>query len=349
MRKRTRKQDGSLYGFLFCLASSAFYTLSLLLLRLMTNYQQVSLDWTLCLKESVTVLVVGTFILVSSLRGRYRRPTLRTIGVLILAGLFCELIGARSHLKSYALIGIVLAAPLMQSFQLIGTAGIGALFLREKVTWLKAFSILLLIVAVALLSLSPMLMGSFGFFIPSDTSVVPPMNGPPLYGELMFLWGIFATLLAGLGYSLHLTLIRSVLRHNRPESGVSSDAEKPVETPSDRRTPISAVMFLVTLTGMIVFGSCLMLERGFDGFWRDIPSECWGIVLLSGVLNLCGYYFQNRGIELVSAATGALVAVSQICLLTVFGILFFHEPSNALIWLGLAMTIVGVLLGGLSK
>ena len=304
----------------------------------MTNYKEVSADWTLCLKESVTVLCIGIFILFSALRGKYRFPTLRAVGMIILAGLFCELIGARSHLKSYALIGIVLAAPLMQSFQLIGTAGIGAVFLGERVTRLKALSIGLLIFAVALLSFSPVLLP------PSRPDAVTFQI--PKGGTLF--WGTFATFMTGLGYTIHLTILRSVLRHNHPESDVSESASvsggKQV-----RPTPVSSVMFLVTLTGMIVFGVCLWLERGPSGFWRDIPIECWGIVLMSGVLNLCGYYFQNRGVELVSAATGALVAVSQICLLTVFGILFFHESSNALVWLGLMMTVAGVILGGLFK
>lgn len=317
-------------GFIFCLVSSLFYSLSLFLLRLMTNYRGVSSDWTLLIKESVTVFFVGLFILVSILRGRYRFPSLGSITLIVLAGVCCQTFGARAHLAAYAVIGLVLAGPLMQAFQLLTAAALGAVFLRETLNFLKVVTIVLLIGAVTLLSFSPLLSPESAL---GDAALFTIPTGPALFG------GIALTFIAGFGYALQIALVR----------GVMMRSQTPADSPSEiTPMPISLVMFLITGVGVVSFGSFLLADRGPEGF-IDVPTECWVIALSSGLLNMFGFYFQNKGIQRVPVSKVSLIAVSQIFLLTILGISFFGEPANPTVWTGLILTVVGVLLAGINQ
>lgn len=323
----------SAQGFFCCLASSLFYSFSLFLLRLMTNYRSVQPDWTLCVKESVTVFFVGLYILVSVCRGRYRFPPLSSILWILFAGFCCEAIGARAHLTSYAVIGLVLAGPLIQAFQLITAAALGAIFLKETLNAVKVATIVILIGAVTLLSLSPLMTPETASDVESAAAFVVPSGKALIVGVLL-------TLATGWGYATQIAVVRGVMVRGRERVDSAGRSVAPV--------PISLVMLLITGVGMISFGLFLIAERGIEGFYR-VPGECWPIALGAGLLNLVGFYFQNKGIELIPASKVSLICVSQIFLLTVLGITFFGEPANPAVWTGLLLTVLGVLMAGINK
>lgn len=327
----------STQGFFCALVSSLFYAFSLALLRLMTNYRSVSSDWSLFVKESVSVAVVGLYILISTLRGRYRFPAFRWIALVLFAGLCSGAFGARAHLAAYAVIGLILTGPLIQAFQIIMTTAFGTFFLHEALNKLKIATIVILISAVALLGVSPFFSqnispdGESGEFQTAEFSLP---GGSALVG------GLLLTLAAGSGYALQVSLVRGTMLGSRRTDPASGSTPEPM--------PVSLVVFLITGIGMVTFGLFLWFEQGPAAFYQ-VPSECWSIALGSGVMNLAGFYFQNRGIVRIPASKVSMIAVAQIFLLTIFGIVFFGEPANPAVWTGLLLTVVGVIGAGVSK
>ncbi|MBR5626589.1 MAG: hypothetical protein IKW74_03080, partial [Thermoguttaceae bacterium] len=193
-------------GFCSALCSSAFYTVSLFMLRQLTDYQDIcSSDWSLAVKELTTVVCVLPLILIQCIRGKYRFPDWKTLLIVFTAGVMCQVVGARPHLMAYAAIGIALTTPLIQAIQLTGTSVIGAVYLKEKVSKTKAVTILLLIAAICLLSLSG-LGDSVG----------------KIAGQPMRIWfGLLCVISTGIGYSSQLLLMRTVLRKSRENNGAS--------------------------------------------------------------------------------------------------------------------------------
>ena len=98
-------------GTYYTLCSALCYTVSLSVLRIMTNYPEVSSDWSIAVKEAVCCLLVLPFIAVRAFRGQYKFPAFGIFLALVLAGFLCEILGARPHLAAYAFLGLALVAP----------------------------------------------------------------------------------------------------------------------------------------------------------------------------------------------------------------------------------------------
>ncbi len=315
-----RRWSDEAIGFASALISAPCYSASLFCMRGLTEYPDVSSDWSLVVKEITTVICVAPFIAVQWLRGRYRFPTAAVVALLLGAGFMCEFVGARPHFWSYAAIGLALSTPLVQALQLIGTSAIGAFWLKEKVTKTKAAAILALILAVSLLGASQA--GGAG----------------EIAGRQMRIgFGLFCVFCAALGYSTQMTMMRKALR-DRTLDG----------KPDAVRTPTTLAMVSVTGVGAAVFATCLALDRGLGAFVAP-PAACWGLALGAGVANMIGFYFQIEGVRRIYASKSTLVAASQTLVLSVLGIAFFGEPLNAAVVAGLTLVAVGVALAGFSK
>lgn len=308
-------------GFCSSLCSAACYSVSLISLRALTDYPEVDPDWTIAMKELTTVVCVLPFIVVQAIRGRWKFPGFKALGILIAAGIACQVFGARPHLIAYSAIGIALATPLIQAIQLIGTTAFGAIWLREKVSKIKIASIIVSIAAVWLLSASQ-----------ND-------GGGQIAGQSMRIGlGLLCVVCVGLGYSTQLSLMRKVLRL-RDESGAEANAV---------RTPTSLAMVAVTGVGFVVCAAFLTAERGVGAFFEPAPI-CWAFALTSGVANMTGFYFQIESLRRLYASKASLVAASQTLVLSILGIVFFAEPLNAAVVCGLILVALGVALAGFSK
>ena len=144
----------SSFGFLLCLTGELFYFGANYLLRWMSEYREVSPDWTITIKESVTVCAVLPFILVMAMRGKYQFPARKIILMILFTGFICEFISSRAYLWSFALLGVVLAMPLYVTFQIFGSHFFSSVMIGEKITRLKIITTCILIPAVVILSWS---------------------------------------------------------------------------------------------------------------------------------------------------------------------------------------------------
>lgn len=309
-------------GFLYAIISSLCYTISLSSLRGITNYPEVSSDWSIAVKELVTVACITPFILVQWIRGKYKFPNLKTWGLIIFAGVVCQALGARNHLLAYAALGLALATPLIQASQLIMSSLIGAFWLKERVTKSKIVALVLLIVAVWLLS-------------GGNTSLDMNVAGKPV--RLGF--GLLCAILTALGYSMQLSTMRKVLRQPKKDSNGAV---------SDFYAPTTLGMVIVTGVGALVCGGFLTANEGLDA-WVAPPAPCWKFVITAGVANMIGFWFQIEGLRRLFVLKQTMIANAQTITLVLFGFLFFHEPFTWTIGIGAIMVALGVAIAGMDK
>ena len=312
-------------GLIYTIVSTVCYTISLSSLRGITNYPEVSSDWSIAVKELTTVACVTPLIVVQWLRGKFRFPTWRIVGLIILAGVTCQVLGARYHLASYAALGLALATPLIQAAQLLMASVLGVVFLKERVTKTRALALGLLVVAVWLLS-------------GGASSLEREIAGKPIRLGA----GLVFVILTAFGYSSELSIMRGYLR----------GGDAPSSTPDDEKASqfalTSLTMVGITGVGLLICGSILTFERGLDA-WLSPPPICWAFVLTAGVCNMIGFYFQIESLRRLFVLKQTIVANVQTLLLALLGIFVYHEAFTWVVALGFVLVLVAVWLAGSEK
>lgn len=299
-------------GFWYCLGSSLCYTLTFFLVRCLA--ERVNPDWILFVRESVGVLAPLPVILVLAIRRKFPWPPLKVIAALLVAGFFCEFIGARMRIWSYAVLGLVLANPLIQISTILETLLLGAIFLHEKVSLKKTIAFAVLTAAITFIAFS-------------HTGMKPLLKDSFLSASAG--WGIALALLTGLGHTLFYLIMRKISKRD------DADVRPAV--------PLSLSLFLICLVGAITGGGFFFAGEGREAL-SAIPINCWILALASGISVTVAFLFLNMGLRYASAAKVTMIAVSQLVLLTLLGRFVLHEPTNIVVWLGLGLACVGIML-----
>ena len=295
-------------GILLCLAGTCLYSFSNVCLR------QLGIDtdqrWTIFMKECVTVGCLTPLIFYWAVRRQYQWPALKWVACITIGGLICESIGARLHLHAFAVIGLLVSVPLVQAATMIFSAGVGRGFLGERISGRCLIAMLIMLAAMSLLVFGP-------------SKPVTEHTTPSHDSTTLLLAGL-GTVLAGLAYSVHVVCIR-MARQNR---GMQ----------------ITFIAVQVTGIGAMIFGFEFLRDNGWQisAFWEDVPANTWWLILASGLLNLAGFLFQIAGLRYTMVARAQMIAVAQIVIGTLFGVFFFHELTNAMIWLGVILTVAGI-------
>ena len=327
------------------LVSMLLYTVANASLRHLGDLQ-APIDWCLAVKETIAVVLLAPWVLYRLVHRRYRFQSKQLFLILVVASLICQVIGAQNHLLAYALVGLVIAVPTLQAAQLIATALIGKYGLNDPISRSQWGAMALLFAAVLLLSLGKS----------TDSATTAAENS----STIRTLQGVGSAVLAALAYAFYANALRYLLRKHRTltqnpwESinirkwiGHDLAAQKPKERQYSP-FPITLVMIVVTGVGMVYFGSVILATRGVSGF-ANVPKECWFWIGLAGITNLTGFFFQVQALLLASATKMSLIAAFQIVIFAFLGILFFGEPMNILIAVGVVLAIVGVFFSSKSE
>ena len=326
-------------GTVLILLATSFYSVSNVVLRMLTD-KGVDIDWFLCSKETIGVVCLTPWILFRFFQGRYRLVSKRLLVYIIVASVFCQFIGARLHMVAFSVLGLVIAVPIVQASTMLGTAYLGQYVLGDPLSRRRKIAMSILITAVVLLSLG-------------KEWAVTQSEGPQVSSGY-FLLIAAGTIVAGAAYSIYIIILRyagrrfwgaedSVWASFRFSQWVGYDFS---DHPPQRHyspVPVTLTMLIVLCVGIITFGSCLFLRRGLDGF-TNVPPIAWKLIPITGLCNMVGFFFQVQGLRLTSAVQASLIAVSQILVLSLIGMILFGEPTTPLVWIGLSLTACGVVL-----
>ena len=322
------------------LVSMLLYTVSNASLRHLGDLQ-APIEWSLAVKETVAVVLLAPWVLFRLVRRRYRFQSTRLFLILIVASLICQVIGSQHQLLAYALVGLVIAVPTLQACQLTATALIGKYALKDSISRSQWGAMALLLVAVLLLSLGKSTDPAPGLIESSST--------------IRTFQGIGAAALAAFAYAVYFNAIRYLMRRHRCHSLGAWESinirnwtghELTSRKSQERQYspfPVTLLMIVVTGVGVLYYGPVVFIRQGFEGF-TNVPKECWFWILLSGITNLVGFFFQVQALLLASATKMSLIAAFQIVIFAFLGILFFGESMNPLIAIGVILAIVGVFL-----
>lgn len=345
---------GSIWpGLLCCLISMILYGCTNVTLRFL-NDRADSVFWIMFNKELVSVGLLAPWVLFRFFQGRYHFVSKRLVLYLVISGLICQIFGTQGQLLGYAIIGLVVATPLIQSSQLIAAAGIGKTFLHESVTLRKWMAIAVLMVSVIFLCSSWHILDLLGFSVPDgifEKSTSPAGNDFP--GRLLF--GGLVAVAAGLAFAVNVSIIRyASKKHWNTEFRIRDSLritdwigyDRPRKVPGEifySPLPITLIMIIITGVGVVVFGCTIFVTKGPDGFIAA-SDDLWPYLIFCGLTNFVGFFFQVQALRHTTAVQVSLIAATQIVFITIIGIVSFKESANSLIWTGTALAILGIFL-----
>jgi drug/metabolite transporter (DMT)-like permease len=368
-------------GTVFIFLSTFFYGVSNATIRLLTGYE-VDFDWILFYKELLGFLILLPWVIFRLFQGRFSRISRRLIIYVVIAAVICEFIGAHLQVLGYAVIGLVITVPLIQSSTLIGVALLGRYFFGEDISVRRWYAIGVLIVSVFALSVGKEL----------------TVQGGAGRGGLLFIIFVLGAVVAGVAYSVYVVLLRYTVRKYWDDNGgvwqsfqftkwagfdlpqresmlnnaslnngnldsanldsANLDNADLDNANLDRSSlggvsggvvccyapfPVTLMMLIILGVGVLIFGLCIFVKSGVVGFY-DVPFGVWYIIPVAGLSNVVGFFCQIQGLKMTSAVQASLIGVSQMILLSVVGFIYFRESVNFVVVSGLILTAYGVII-----
>ncbi|MDR1923765.1 MAG: DMT family transporter [Planctomycetaceae bacterium] len=334
-------------GVVFAFFSTFFYGASNVSMRLLTEYE-VDYDWILFYKELFGFVVLLPWLLLRFFQGRFDRISRRLILFMAFAAIICELIGSHLQVIGYAMIGLIITVPLVQSSTLIGVAILGRYVLGDLLSRRRKFAIVTLIVAVVLLSVGKEMTATEG----------------DRQGGMTFIFVAIGAVVAGCAYSIYIVILRySMRKYWNEESSVWQSFQftrwagfdipprnKTDNNPKDQNVgkqyapfPVTLAMNIILGVGVVIFAIFIFVKHGVSGFY-DVPVNVWYIIPVSGVCNMVGFFFQIQGLRMTSAVQASLIGVSQMIVLSVIGFMYFRESVNFAVTIGLFLVAYGVVI-----
>ncbi len=365
------KRSPVFLGTIYCILAALGYTITNAFLRYLAGLGADEM-WVICVKEAVTVCVIGPWILVQYFRRQGPSLRLRVVVVLMLIGLAVQLCGNVSVQWAFGVVGLAVTMPAVFGTMIVGSAVLGWLLLGEAVSRRTVAAMGAVIVAIVMLSTgaasqwksSPpsvpaQAMASTedrGFSRPSALFHSP--GGPASQADV--------TSARGAQYGSPPSLASP----NEPRAtasmlpltvdrfwgllGVAAACMAGlvyaalgigIRWATQHRTPISVIVFIVTSMGVLSLGSLSLVRVGFE---QLLATDLFlvGLMLSSGIANLLGFLAITKGLELVPVAHANVVNASQVALGAVLGVLLFGELLSLWLVLGVALTVAGMLLVG---
>jgi len=331
-------------GIVFSFVSTFFYCISNIVIRYLAQPELgIEHTWILFNKELIGAAILLPWLFLRWGQGRFRYVSTRLVLLIVAAATVCQLIGAQLHVLGFAVIGLIITVPLIQSTMLLAAAIIGYFVFGNTISRWRKMAIAILIVAMTVLSI-----GKAWEADPQTDSNV---------SAGLFLLVALGTIVAGISYAVYVVMVRYVLRQYWQDDNSAKLSfkfrhwvghhRKPTELPGQPGEkhyapfPVTLAVFLVLAVGVVIFAIFLYCQRGSEGFYA-VPHHVWYVVPITGVFNMIGCIFQLHGLRMTSAVQATLIAVSQILLLSLVGVLFFGEAFNVIIMIGLGLTVYGI-------
>jgi drug/metabolite transporter (DMT)-like permease len=283
--------------------SAVGYTATNICLRYLADHANPVL--VICVKELVTVAVVGPWLVYRGRRAMPTWPKGQALVPLVVVGLATQLVANLGLLWAMGVVGLAIAIPAALGIALAGSALFGRILLGERVSPRSGVAVGLLIASIVLLKMG------------ADQGIQLATADPVKVGL-----AVGAACLAGVTFAaLSVTIRHSVTGDVSPY----------------------AVVFIVTGMGVISLGPLSLWQMGFQG-WAETPPGDFGIMLLAGAFNLIAFLAITKGLQLTTIVHANVLNASQVAMAAVAGLLLFAEQPSPQLVLGICLTIVGMLL-----
>jgi drug/metabolite transporter (DMT)-like permease len=299
----------STIGLLFCLGSAVLYAGTNICLRqLSASCQPGWAIWIVCIKESVSALVVGPWLIYRLVAGRQPWPSRRSVLWLLAAGLTTQLGGNVFNFWAFGVVGLAVTTPVTQGTNLISSAVLGWVLLRERVSLRSMAAIGMLIVAIVLLSLGA-----------ADARHVVPTAGSTSSQFLVAL-GVGAACLSGIAFSVLGTAIRRTVT---------------------QATSPAVVVVMITGMGTLILGPLSAWKLGLSTMCSISPASL-ALAVTAGLLNLVAFSGIIYGLKHTTIIHAYVVNSSQTAFAALAGMLVFGESLSPALLVG-----VGMIMGGM--
>lgn len=288
------------------MVSAIAYTAASICMRRLAELQ-CDPTWAVCNKELVTVIAVGPWLLLCGLRGHKVLPPRRALILLVLVGLTVQLGGNLGFQWALGKVGLALTIPAIFGAMLTASAIMGFALLGERVSRRSAAAIGLLLVSLAVLSLSA---GAAGKSVSAFST------------PLVIAAAVGAACLAGALYALLTITIRHTV------TGA---------------TRISAVVFIITVMGVLSLGPLSVYRLGAQHL-LSTPATHLAWMLAAGTFNLIAFLAISKGLELTTVVHANVLNASQVAMAAIAGVMLFNEAHNRWLLFGVVLTIAGIIL-----
>ena len=297
--------DPAVAGTACCIVSALGYTGANICLRQLAG-DEVSRVVTICVKELVAVGVVGPWLLWRWAAGERFLPSGATLALLMAVGLAVQLVGNLGQQYAFGIIGLAVAVPVVYCVMLTMAALLGRFLLGERIAFRTILALLVLLGSIVLLGIGA-------------TQPGVPVAGVPRWGAGV---AVGLACAAGLTYATLTVTVRATVSR-----GVSQ----------------MVVVFTTTGVGAVSLG---LLSLRADGIaaWQTLSGEHLAWMLAAGVLNLIAFVAITKGLHLTTAVHVNLLNASQVAMAAVAGIVLFREEVTAWLVIGVALTVVGMVL-----
>lgn len=292
------------------LSASLIYTASNSCLRACADLDPLFVSWA---KSLPLVAIYLPWWCLRLRRGKDNVPSLRAIGILVIAGTIGQLGGNVLFQWSLGVVGLALSVAVCLASMTVSAAVLGKLFLGESVSPRTRIALVVIVTAVGVLFLG--------------ARAAPLAVGPDGSAEALHPWfwaaaGTGAAFTSGIAYTVLGTLIRK---------GVTGE------------TSVIGTLWVTGLTGAVVLGIGAGLRVSPADIASIEPSK-WLWLLLAGLFNAVAFFALIQSLQLAPVVIVNAVNASQSASAAVAGVILFAEPLTPFLFAGIGLTAVGFLL-----
>ena len=260
--------------------------------------------WISCVKSLPTLLLTAPFAW-GALRAR--PPSRRALGWLLGASLAGHLVGNVAFQWSLGVIGIALSVPVTLGAIIVFGTAMGHWILGEPVTRRTQVAVGLLLAAIAVLSLGA-------------EDALRSVRQATDRSWWLVAAGMSAALASGAAYAGLGAAIRHVVQ---------------------REISIAGTMFLVAATGTVSLGMASFVRPDWSHI-RACSLQDYGVMVLAGLANAAAFLALTAAYKWTRMVYINALNASQAAMAAVAGIVLFREAPTAALWIGLALTVVGL-------
>jgi drug/metabolite transporter (DMT)-like permease len=240
------------------------------------------------------------------------------IPYLIAAGVCGQLFGNVCFQASLHIVGIAVAVPLVLGSMIVSGAFIGWFVLGERVTRRTMVGIVLLIVALGIISMGA---GAVQEKVGAESSGLHQVS------TAILLLALAGNIAGGISYSIMGTVMRRSFQQGMlPEMA----------------------MLVLSIVGFVLLGFISTFRIDLQSI-QLIRSLDWIAMGFAGVFNALAFFALSIALKNLNLISVHMLNATQATLALLAGFLIFNEPMTIYLPVGLAFTVVGLLVAGYRK